>query len=120
MHSLMLFDSTGRKISVDALRRALSSIPQCKQIRESASSGTPLQADYAEGDDFTTIYLISSHEAISIRGTSGAALSAAWAIHAKLGIPLRMVDTDYSFDLLLDQFSTLEQLSAAIDQARAS
>jgi hypothetical protein len=35
-----------------------------------------------------------------------------------LKAPLRIVDTEYSFDLTLNSFSTLDELSAAIDQAR--
>jgi hypothetical protein len=120
MHNLLLFDADQRTIPVDALQRIFRSVSGFQKVRCNTPTGTPIEADYVEGQDFTTVRLNATCEAISVRGTSGAALSAAWILHRNLDIPLRMVDTEYSFDLKLADFTNLEQLEAAIDKARSS
>jgi hypothetical protein len=120
MHSLLLFDVNDREIPVDALQRIFQSITGFQRVRHNTPTGTPIEADYIDGQDFTTVGLDSKRETISIRGTSGAALSAAWILQRYLDIPLRMVDTEYSFDLILSNFSNIEELRTAIDNAQAS
>ena len=120
MHSLLLFDVYEREIPVDALQRIFQSVIGFQRVRHNTPSGTPIEADYIEGQDFTTVGLDSKRETISIRGTSGAALSAAWILQSHLDIPLRMVDTDYSFDLILSNFTNIEELQTAIDEAQAN
>jgi hypothetical protein len=120
MHSLLLFDENHRKISVNELAHIFQSVAGFQEVRYDTPIGTPIEARYIEGEDFTTVDLDEKRETISIRGTSGAALSAAWILHSNLELSVRMVDTDYSFDLILSQFSTIEDLEAAIDAARSS
>ena len=119
MHSLLLFDVNEREIPVDALQRVFQSVTGFQRMRHNTPIGTPIEADYIDGQDFTTVCLDAKRETISIRGTSGAAPSTAWILQSHLDIPLRMVDTDYSFDLVLSSFSNIEELQTAIDQARA-
>ena len=119
MHSLLLLDADEREIPVDELRRILQSATGFQRLRQNTPAGIPIEADFVEGTDFTTVGLSTTRKAISIRGTSGAALSAAWILRNHLDIPLRMVDTDYSFDLMLQDYATIDELEAAIDEARA-
>lgn len=120
MHSLLLFDVNGRKIATEALEQVFQSAAGFERVRRDTPIGTPIEADYIDGDDFTTVDLDPERETISIRGTSGAALKAAWAIQSNLDIPLRMVDTDYSFDLVVRDFSNIDELSAAIENAQSN
>lgn len=120
MHSLLLFDVNERKIPVEALERVFQSVAAFRHVRHDTPIGTPIEADFIDGDDFTTVDLDSERATISIRGTSGAALKAAWTIQGLLDMPLRMVDTDYSFDLVLQEFSNLEELAAAIEKAQSN
>ena len=119
MHNLLLFDVDERVIAVDALQRIFQSVTGFQRVRHNTPTGTPIEADYIDGQDFTTVGLDTKRETISIRGTSGAALSAAWILQSYLDIPLRMVDTDYSFDLILRDFANIEELQTAIDNAQA-
>jgi hypothetical protein len=120
MHSLLLIAANEHDIPVDALERVFKSVGGFTNLRFDTPTGTPIEATYREGEDFTTVSLSTTRRAISVRGTSGAALGAAWIMKSQLDIPLRMVDTDYSFDLMLEGFDSLEELEAAIDKARAS
>jgi len=119
MHSLLLFDEIDREIPVIALQRIFQSVAGFQDVRYDTPLATPIEARYIEGEDFTTVDLNEKRKTISIRGTSGAALSAAWILHSHLELSLRMVDTDYSFDLILSRFSNIEELEAAIDEARS-
>jgi hypothetical protein len=119
MHSLVLFDIEQRQIPTEALERVFQSKPGFKDVRRNTPMGTPIEADFSEGEDFTMVILNEKRDAIYIRGTSGAALSAAWILKSQLDIPLRMVDTDYSFDLVISEFSTRDELERAIDRSRS-
>ncbi|MGD9720776.1 MAG: hypothetical protein AB7O59_13890 [Pirellulales bacterium] len=120
MHNLLLFDHNETPISVEALDEVFRTAAGFGRVRYNTPIGTPIEAEYAYGDDFTTVRLHSDRETISISGTSDAALRAAWAIQTQLPSRLRIVDTDYSFDLIVADFKNLEDLRSAIDRARAS
>jgi hypothetical protein len=119
MQSLLLFSADRRSFTVEALENIFKSVTGFGKIRYNTPVGTPIEADYAEGDDFTMVDLSPEREAISISGTTDAALSAALIIQRHLGVPLRIIDLDYSFDLLVQDFANIEELRAAIDEEQA-
>jgi hypothetical protein len=90
MHSLLLFDEHGREIPVSALLRLFQSVTGFEDVRYDTPVATPIEAPDIEGEDFTTVDLDEKRETISIRGTSGAALIAAWILHSNLNLSLRM------------------------------
>jgi hypothetical protein len=118
MHSIMLFDSGERPFEVDAIDRIFRSENGFRDVRYNTPIGTPIEADYIEDDDWTIVRLSGTQKSISLSGTSDVALRAALILQAHLEGPLRIIDTDYSFDLILRDFSNLEELNAAIDKAR--
>jgi hypothetical protein len=120
MHSLLLFDVNEQPIDLAAIEDIFRSEAGFHEVRRNTPIGTPIEADFVDRGDFTTVGVSTDCETISIRGTSGAALQVAWLLHTQLRMPLRMVDTEYSFDLMLDDFASIEELVAAIDSARAS
>ena len=61
-----------------------------------------------EGGDFTMVELSPERDTISISGITDAALRAALIVQGHLDVPLRIIDLDYSFDLSLEDFSTIE------------
>lgn len=119
MQSLLLFSDDMRLFTVESLQDIFRSVKGFGDIRYNTSIGIPIEADYAEGDDFTMVDLSPERNAISISGMTDAALSVALIVQRQLGIPLRIIDLDYSFDLPLQDFATLEQLRAAIDEEQA-
>jgi len=120
MHGLLLFDVTEHPISVVSLERIFESVPGFREVRRNTPIGTPIEADYVDGQDFTTVRLMTNSEAVSIDGTSGAALFAAWILQSHLDIPLRMIDTEYSFDLILSDFATVDELQRAMDRGHSA
>jgi hypothetical protein len=120
MHNLLLFNLNERPIPVDALERIFHSVTGFGDVRYRTPIGTPIEADFNYDQDFTTVRLNAKCETISISGTSDAALQAAWILQRHFQTPLRIVDTEYSFDLLLSSFSNIEELRTAIAEAQAS
>jgi hypothetical protein len=119
MHNLILFDPTGRSIPADAVRAVVESDGRFSSVRRDTATGTLVEATFNCGDAFTTARLSEDGERISLSSTSAAALSAALVLQRHLRTPLRIVDTDNSFDLMLSEYASLEDLNAAIDEARA-
>src|SRR4051812_22229252 len=77
MHNLSLFDSQDRPISIESLERVFRTVPEFHDVRQNTSSGTPIEARFAMGEEFTTVRLSSALDAISISGNSDAAMQAA-------------------------------------------
>ncbi len=120
MHSLLLFATDSRAISVESLQRIFRSVSGFGEVRYNPIPSIPIEADFAEGDGSTIVDLSDDSTTISIQGTSGAALSAAFILQRHLDMPLRIIDTDYSFDLILQDYARLEDLQAAIRKAQES
>ncbi len=119
MQSLLLFNTDKRPFTVEAIQRIFKSVPGFGEIRYNTPVGTPIEANYVEDDDFTLVDLSVECDTISISGTTNAALRAALILQRHLDAPLRIIDLDYSFDLVLRNFSNVEELRAAIDEAQA-
>jgi hypothetical protein len=119
MHNLNLFDPTGHAIPADDVRSAVESDGRFGSVRRNTPTGTLVEATFNCGDAFTTARLSEDGERISLSSTSAAAPSAALVLQRHLRTPLRIVDTANSFDLMLGGYASLEDLNAAIDEARA-
>jgi hypothetical protein len=118
MQNTLLFNSDMRPFEVEAIERVFQLEEGFVQVRYSTPIGTPIEADFVEGQDSTIVRLSGNRNRISLSGTSDAALRAALILRKHLDTPLRMVDTDYSFDLILRDLMSLEELRSAIDKAR--
>jgi len=84
------------------------------------SVGKRGRATTSAADYGTIVGLDEDGETISTRGTSDAALQAALIIQRNVDMPLWIIDTEYSFDLIFQDHSSLAELQAAIDNARRS
>jgi hypothetical protein len=120
MHNFLLLNSDNQRFDVAAIERIFQSERGFRDVRFHEPGGAIIEADYIEPEDSTIVGLSGSRKSISLSGTSDAALQAALILQNNLPTPLRMADTDYSFDLILSGFSSIEELQAAIDAARSS
>ncbi len=89
-----------------------------RNVRLNTAAGASVEAEFADDADRTLVTLIESRQAISLTGTGKTALNAAILLQRSLRVPLRMVDTQYSFDLSLSDYATLDELHAAIATAQ--
>jgi hypothetical protein len=118
MHNILLFDANDQPFDVATVGRIFQTQSGFRDVRFNLPSGRVIEADYAASDDWTAVGLSGDRETISLRGTSDAALGAALILQRNLGMPLRIIDTDYSFDLNLQDYSSVTELRAAIAHAQ--
>jgi hypothetical protein len=120
MQSILLFDPDDQPFEVAAIQRVFQSEPGFRDIRFNEPGGAAIEADYVEPEDWTIVGLSGSRTSISLSGTTDAALRAALILQRQLDRPLRMVDTDYSFDLILQNLPNVETLRNAMQNAQTS
>src|SRR4051812_21871917 len=120
MQFLMLFNPDFSPFEPRVVARALRSCPEFKNTRIGTPIGTLIECEYNESDEWTIIRLSENAERISLTGVSNASLRAALLIQKSLGIPLRMVNDDNTFDLTFSDIETLEDLESAMNNARTS
>ena len=118
MQFLLLFNPDFAPFDPHMVERALRSCVEFTDLRTNDPDGTLVECQYAEPESMTQIRLSSECDAISIRNTWGAALKAALLIQQRLGVPIRMFDDDNGFDLTFSDIQSVEELEAAIDNAR--
>jgi hypothetical protein len=120
MTNLLLLNPDDRRFESADIERIFQSNGGFRDVRLNEPGGAVIEADYVEPEDWTIVGLSGSRKSISLSGTTDAALRAALILQRNLGTPLRIIDSDYSFDLIFSDFANVEELQTAIDQARAS
>jgi hypothetical protein len=88
-------------------------------VKDNLVVGELLEADYVSGDDVARVALDEQGTALSISWESDVSVSIALLLRNGLGQRLRVFDTQYSFDLVIDESTTLEELMAAIDATQS-
>ncbi len=120
MHNVLLMNPDGDTFDIKAIARILGPGNGFRDVRFDEPGGALIEAEYIEPGGRTIVRLSGSCKSISFSGTSDCAFRAALILQRQLDMPLRMVDTDYSFDLILDGVSNVEELRAAIEKGRTS
>jgi hypothetical protein len=118
MHNLLLFKTDERPFPIPEIERIFRTAAGFREIRFNEPGGHLIEADYVEPNDWTIVGLSGDGETISLSGTSDAAFHAALILQRSLGTPLRMIDTEYSFDLTFQNISTVDELRTAMEKAR--
>ena len=114
MQLLILFIGENERFGQKQLVDIAKNIPGVENIREGEFVGSILEFEFSEGEDFTTVRLSSDRETISISGLGNASLKIAFSIQKRYPQQITAVDLDYSFELILDQINSLEQLRQKI------
>lgn len=120
MQKLLLFNPDFTPFEPKVVERAFRSRAEFTNLRFEEPGGALIECEYIEPDDRTIIRLSEDASTISMYHTWGAALRAALLIQKSLGIPLRMFNDDNTFDLTFSDISSIEELEAAMDNARTS
>ncbi len=120
MTNILLLRIDERPFDVAAVAHIFSTQSGFRDVRFEEPGGAAVEADYTEPEDWTIVSLSENPSRISLSGTSDAALRAALILQTHLKVPLRIFDTNYSFDLMLQNYATVDELRAAIESAQAS
>ena len=115
MQFLMLFNPDFAPFDPNAVERAFRLSNEFTELRlDEPGGGALIECEYIEPDDRTIIRLSRDASTVSIDHTWGAALRAL-LVQSCLGVPLRMVNDDNTFDLTFSDISTIEGLEAAME-----
>ena len=114
MQLLILFIGENEKFDKNKLVDIAKEIPGVENIREGEFVGSILEFEFSEKEDFTTVRLSGDRETISISGLGNASLKIALSIQKRYPKPIIAVDSDYSFELVLNKINSLNQLRQKI------
>jgi len=120
MNQLLLYRGEGIKFAPAVVVDALRAIPGVTDIEERQGAGWIIQALLDHQNDSTIVRLAEDGESISIVGTGAASLKAVVEMLARIGPELRLVDTDYTFDVSLGGVTTMDGLQTRIGEGRAA
>ena len=120
MHSILLLSPDDRPFDASAIEQVFRAESGFCDVRLNEPGGAAVESDYDYRGFHTIARLSRDLQRISLSGTSDATLHAALFLQRSLGTPLRMFDTEYSFDLVLEGLPDVEALRCAIENARTS
>jgi hypothetical protein len=120
MQSLLLLKADDSSFQPSEVEQVFRSDSRFKDLRTSAPNGELTECTSVEPNDWAIIYLSDDREWISCSNTGRASLQAVLIIQNALGIPLRLIDSSYTSDLTFSGIATVDELEAAMDNARTS
>jgi hypothetical protein len=119
MQFLLLLRYDEKPFASEPVRRIIESDKDFEDVRLHSSEDSAIEAVYVNGDEHSIVRLSGGLTSITLSGESAAAQRAALLLQKHLPEPLRITDSDYSFDLNLSKYRSAEELQLAIDKARA-
>lgn len=117
MQSLILFVSEEEKFDKTKIKEIFDNIPGVENLREEPSDDASLECDFKYKDRSTIVILHNDLEIISISGIGDESLKIAIEIQDYYPKPLRIIDSGYSFDLVLEGISSVTELRQRMLQA---
>lgn len=120
MQSLILWNEDELEFEPQEVERVFRTQVGFDQIQFNEPRGALIEAQYSSelDDDHVLVRLAGDRRMISITSVSDASLRAALTLQRNIRMPLRMMDDDYTFDLKLSGYTTVDELNAAIEKAQ--
>lgn len=107
---LLLFIGEDEKFNLSQIADILSKIPNIQNFKQGDFVGSILECEFSEKTDYTIIRLSDDLETISIDGDGDASLKIALEIQKHYPQNLRLIDSNYSFDIELAKIKSVGQL----------
>jgi hypothetical protein len=117
MANLLMYIGELERIDVERVRHAL--IASGRMEKACSSDQYLLECDYRIDLDFTTVRILPACKSIGLDGEGDASLEAALSIQMHYPERFHLIDDVYSFDIMIDQFESIEDLRKAIIDAEA-
>jgi hypothetical protein len=119
MQMLLLYYPDDRLFAAESIQQVFESESGFRDVRFNEPGGALLEAIFVDDQDSTIVRLSRNRKTVSLSGQTGAALHAALIMQRHLQGPIRIIDLDYAFDLVLSDFKDIDELRTAIENAQA-
>jgi hypothetical protein len=106
MQSIFLIRVDEQRFDPQRIEAVLRADAAFLEVRLNDPAGALVEAEFIDSDGTTDVALSESAKAIFFSGTSDTDLRAALRLQSHLKTPLRIFDTEYSFDLVLSDYAT--------------
>jgi hypothetical protein len=120
MQLLLLFIGENQKFEQNQLKSILQKNSEVKNLKTGNFVGSILECDFSYESDFTIVRLSDDLETITISGTGDASLKIALEIQKSYPKPIRVIDSDYNFDLQLQEISSVSEFRQKILEASSA
>ena len=110
MKMLLLFIGEDEKFNFSEIADILPKIPHIHNLKQGEFVGSILECEFSDKNDYTIIRLSDDLETISIDGDGDASLKIALEIQKHYPQNLRLIDSNYSFDIELEKIKSVGQL----------
>ncbi len=120
MNILILFIGENKKFDENKILSILQDIPGIQNLREGNFVGSILECEFSEEDDFTLIRLSDDLETISISGIGDASLKIALEIQKRYPRAIRVVDSNYNFELVIEEMESVNEFRQRILEASSA
>lgn len=114
MSKLLIYIGENIKFDLDQTKRAISEMRGVRDARAGKFIGAVFECEYEHQGATTIVRISEDAETVTAEGLGDEALDFALNLQSRLPAPLRVIDMDYNFDLLLTDFESSEQLRTAM------
>lgn len=117
MDFLLLLRPGRAPFDEEAVFSAMRQMPGVEKADRKRRIDSLLEAHVWHRGDATIARLSEDRTSISLSGSGVAAFFAAFELGRRLGVPIRVVDSDYAIDVLIDQVASPEDLQIRYERA---
>ncbi len=117
MQFLMLYVGEDQKFDRSRFERALAELKGVSEVKTEGVVACAIESEYAAADDSVIVRLAEDEETVSIHGTGVAAQQFTLEFRKEYGEDLHLIDTDYSFDLVLDGTQTAAEVQSVLESS---
>jgi hypothetical protein len=114
MTKLLIFIGENQEFDVEMTIGTISAMSNVTKSRRGEFIGAVFECEYNYEGTSTVVRLSQKAQTITAEGLGTCALSFAIELQKALEVDLRAIDLEYSFDVALRDFQTVEQLERAV------
>jgi hypothetical protein len=114
MTKLLIFIGEGQKFEVDATIDAIVSMAGTTKAKRGDFIGALFECEYRYAEESTVIRISPDAETVTVEGLGTSSLSFAVELQKVATVDLHAIDLDYSFNVELRDFQTVESLARAV------
>lgn len=114
MTKLLIFIGEGQKFEVDSTIDAIVSMAGTTKAKRGNFIGAVFECEYRYAGESTVIRISCDAETVTAEGLHTCSLSFAVELQKLTAVDLHAIDLDYSFNVALRDFQTVESLARAV------